>query len=256
MQSASFRLYSAGGSDRIPEETGSEKKEARRNAVFVPGPPPGPALYGTARAGFAPRFALLFGKDVKIRVNRKIFSLFFLAVLAARPGVCVSSPNKAEITNIELDKTGRNLEVSFRLKDCFNSDMEEAILGGVPTTFRIIVSVEKPSSLLFVRSKIADFSLLHTIRYNRLNNEFQVDLPEHPQKILVTRSFDEAKKWMSAVDNLPIIPTCWLKKDQEYYLYIKAELSKVELPLFFRYILFWVSLWDFETEWYTVQFLY
>jgi hypothetical protein len=132
--------------------------------------------------------------------------------------------------------------------------MEEAILNGVPTTFRILVSVEKPSLLL--NSKVADFTLRHTIRYNRLNNEFQVDLPEHPQKILVTRNFDEAKKWMSTVDNLPVIPTCWLRKDQEYYLNVKAELSKVELPLFFRYILFWVSLWDFETEWYTVVFLY
>ena len=60
---------------------------------------------------------------------------------------------------------------------------------------------------------------------------------------------------MSTVEKLPIIPTCWLRKDQEYYLKVKAELSKVRLPLFFRYILFWVSLWDFETDWETVQFL-
>ncbi|MGA2403262.1 MAG: DUF4390 domain-containing protein [Syntrophobacteraceae bacterium] len=186
---------------------------------------------------------------------RKFFSLFLLAALTACPSICVCSPNKAEISNIEIDKTGKDLEASFRLIDCFNSDMEEAILNGVPTTFRIIVAIEKPS-LMLVKSKVADFTLQHTIRYNRLNNEFQVDLPEHPQKILVTRNFDEAKKWMSTVENLPIIPTCWLHKDQEYYLKVKAELSKVELPLFFRYILFWVSLWDFETEWYTVVFLY
>jgi len=117
-----------------------------------------------------------------------------------------------------------------------------------------LVSVEKPS--LILNTKVADFTLRHTIRYNRLNNEFQVDLPEHPQRILVTRSFDEAKKWMSTVENLPVIPTWWLSRNQEYYLKVKAELSKVELPLFFRYILFWVSLWDFETEWYTVVFLY
>ena len=185
----------------------------------------------------------------------KFFFLFLLPVLAACPPVCVAAPNKAEISKIVIDKNGKNLEASFRLIDCFNSDMEEAILNGVPTTFRIIVVVEKPS-LFLIKSKVADFTLQHTIRYNRLNNEFQVELPEHPQKILVTRSFDEAKKWMSTVDNLPVIPTCWLIKDQEYYLDVKAELSKVELPLFFRYILFWVSLWDFETEWYTVEFLY
>jgi hypothetical protein len=195
------------------------------------------------------------GKDVKSCAVWKFFFLLLLTVLAACPPVCGAAPNKAEISKIVIDKNGKNLEASFRLIDCFNSDMEEAILNGVPTTFRILVSVEKPSIFL-VRSKVADFTLQHTIRYNRLNNEFQVELPEHPQKILVTRNFDEAKKWMSTVDNLPVIPTCWLTKDQEYYLNVKAELSKVGLPLFFRYILFWVSLWDFETEWYTVEFLY
>ena len=192
---------------------------------------------------------------MKFCAIRKSFVLFFLAVLTACPPICFASPNKAEISNIEIDKNGKDLEASFLLIDCFNSDMEEAILNGVPTTFRILVSVEKPS-LILVKSKVADFTVQHTIRYNRLNNEFQVELPENSQRILVTSNFDEAKKWMSTVTNLPILPTCWLAKDQEYYLRVKAELSKVELPLFFRYVLFWVSLWDFETEWYTVVFLY
>ena len=192
---------------------------------------------------------------MKFRTISKLFVLFFLAALTACPPVCVAFPNKAEISNIVIDKSGKELQASFTLIDCFNSDMEEAILNGVPTTFRILVSVEKPSIML-VKSKIADFTLQHTIRYNRLNNEFQVELPENPQKILVTRNFDEAKKWMSTVKDLPVIPTCWLAKDEEYYLKIKTELSKVELPLFLRYILFWVSLWDFETAWYTVVFLY
>jgi hypothetical protein len=61
---------------------------------------------------------------------------------------------------------------------------------------------------------------------------------------------------MSTVEKLPVIPTCWLNRNQQYHLKVRAELSKVELPLFFRYILFWVSLWDFETEWRTVAFLY
>jgi hypothetical protein len=191
---------------------------------------------------------------VKSCISGKIFIFFFLAALTACPHVCIASPNKAEISNIEIDKTGQELETSFLLLDCFNSDMEEAILNGVPTTFRILVSVEKPSVL--VQSKIVDFTIQHTIRYNRLNNEFQVELPEHPQRILVTRNFEEAKKLMSTVKDLPVVATCLLNKDQEYHLKIKAELSKVELPLFLRYILFWVSLWDFETEWYTVAFLY
>ena len=74
---------------------------------------------------------------MKSWVNWKFFFLIFLAVLTASPAVCAAAPNKAEISNIEIDKRGKNLEVSFRLVDCFNSDMEEAILDGVPTTLEL-----------------------------------------------------------------------------------------------------------------------
>lgn len=176
-----------------------------------------------------------------------------LAFLAAGFPLFVCAANKALIQDISIDSFGRDIEVSFKLENCFTPKMEEAILNGVPTTFRIIVALEKPAPAL-MKGEVVDFALEHTIRYNRLNNEFQVHLPEHPQKFLVTRNFNEAKAWMSTVRGLPVIATCWLRRDLEYTLKIKAELSKVELPLFFRYIIFWVSLWDFETDWYTVKF--
>jgi Domain of unknown function (DUF4390) len=179
--------------------------------------------------------------------------LCLIAIMIAFPCFSVSAKDKADIVDIAVDKNGKDLEVSFRLENCFTPKMEEAIQNGVQTTFRILVAVEKPGVLL-IKSQVVDFMLEHTIKYNRLNNEFQISLPEHPGKTLVTRDFNEAKRWMSTVENLPVIPTCWLRQDQEYSLKVKAELSKVELPLFFRYVFFWVALWDFETDWQKVNF--
>lgn len=182
----------------------------------------------------------------------KAFLCVFLAFLVCEPPALVYA-ERAEITRVVLEKGGRDLEVSFRIEDCFTSKMEEALHNGVPVTFRILVSIEKPSIML-VRSEVVDFMLKHTIRYDRLNNEYQVQLQEDEDKVRVTEDFSEAKKWMSTVEKLPIIHTCWLHKGQEYQLKLKAELSKVELPVFLRYILFWVSLWDFETDWQKVSF--
>jgi len=36
----------------------------------------------------------------------------------------------------------------------------------------------------------------------------------------------------------------------------KAELNKLTLPFHLHYVLFFVSLWDFETDWYTIDFVY
>jgi hypothetical protein len=164
-----------------------------------------------------------------------------------------SATNKAEIVDIEIGQDFGNLDVSFYIQDCFTPSMEEAIQSGVPTTFRILVVVEKPG-VLFLGTQILDVVLEHTIKYDYLKNEYQVQLPESPDATLVTKDFVQAKRWMSTVKDLPLLPLWRLQKDESYQLRIKAELSKVELPLFFRYIFFFVSLWDFETDWQKTTF--
>ena len=58
------------------------------------------------------------------------------------------------------------------------------------------------------------------------------------------------------LDSFKICPMDKLEKGEEYQVQIKGELSKVTLPLYLHYILFFVSFWDFETDWHTVDFIY
>ncbi len=174
-------------------------------------------------------------------------------IVGGLPVSSVLAKNKAEIVNIEIGEDSGVLRVSFSIQNCFTPSMEEAIRSGVATTFRIRTVVEKPGALFFA-TVIQDVVLEHTIKYDYLKNEYQVQLPGTAGTARVTRSFAEAKEWMSTVRELPLLPLWRLETGQPYELRIKAELSKVELPLFFRYIFFFVSLWDFETDWQVVTF--
>ena len=53
---------------------------------------------------------------------------------------------------------------------------------------------------------------------------------------------------MSEVDSLKIVPLSALEKGGHYQIRAKAQLSKLTLPLYLHYVLFFVSLWDFETD--------
>jgi hypothetical protein len=55
---------------------------------------------------------------------------------------------------------------------------------------------------------------------------------------------------------LSIVPLAQLQKGQQYQVRAKAKLSKLTLPFYLHYVLFFVSLWDFETDWYTIDFIY
>ena len=61
---------------------------------------------------------------------------------------------------------------------------------------------------------------------------------------------------MTEIRNIEVIPLKKLEPGARYQLRVKAELEKVRLPLYLHYVLFFVSLWDFETDWYTVDFTY
>ncbi len=159
---------------------------------------------------------------------------------------------KASIQDMEVRKDDGIVSIGFVIENCFNSKMEEAVLSGVPTTFHIRIIVEN-RRWLFLKSNVLDVTLERTIKYERLKREFRVILPETPQVVHTTTSFFEAKEWMSRVKDLALFPLWRLEEDEEYTLRVKAELSKVNLPLFFRYILFFVSLWDFETDWHKTR---
>lgn len=179
----------------------------------------------------------------------------FLAAWLWFPAPTASAKNKAEIADVQVNHEGEILLVGFRIENCFNPDMEEAIRSGMSTTFRIRVVLDKTGfSLLPLRSPILDMVLERTIRYDRLRQEFIVQIPEFSERIYTTSDFEEAKNLMTTVRGLPVIPLWRLQKDQTYQLRLKAELSKFQLPAFLRYIFFFVTMWDFESDWQRVNF--
>jgi hypothetical protein len=133
--------------------------------------------------------------------------------------------------------------------------MEEAILNGIPTTFTIVIKLYRARTA-WLDASIASITLEHTIKYDSLKNEFRVTRSEEGNTELVVKDFEAAKKAMAEIRNIRVVPLKKLQDRGKYQLRVKAELEKVRLPLYLHYVLFFVSLWDFETDWYTVDFIY
>ncbi len=166
-----------------------------------------------------------------------------------------ASAEDATLSNIIVANTRDDLLLYLDVEGAFKEDMQKAIESGVPTTFSFYITLHKIRSF-WVNKKIADISVTHTIKYNNLKKEFVVVRSWETGKSIITRSFDEAQKLMSEIKNLHIISLDKLKKGSQYKIKAKARLSKMTLPYSLHYVLVFVSLWDFETDWYTVDFIY
>jgi hypothetical protein len=189
---------------------------------------------------------------MRLRLTRKI-SLIVLSCLILLQHSAFAQD--AKLTNIIVTNTRDDLLVYLNVEGAFREKMINAILSGVPATFSFLVHLYQVRDLWFDK-EITDINITHTIKYNNLKKEFVITRSWENEKPIITKSFLEARRLMSEIDSLKVGPLGWLEKGRHYQIRAKAELSKLTLPFYLHYVLFFVSLWDFETDWYTIDFVY
>jgi len=155
---------------------------------------------------------------------------------------------KASIKEVTVRGTNGGWKVNFYVENCFTEKMEEAIQSGIRTTFTFYIHLYQKRGWWKDR-KMASVEFRHTIQYHPIQKIYQVALEENSSS-LNTSSLEEAKTLMSKVKDLKIGPSSPLVPKVPTYFRIKAELDPVKLPLRLDYLFFFVSLWDFETDWY------
>lgn len=161
----------------------------------------------------------------------------------------------ASLEDIVVTNTRDDLLVYFSVRDCFTTEMIKAIQNGIPTTFNFFVQLfEKKDYAL--DKKIADLRVSHTIRYDNLKKTYLVTLGEKKGKVVSVKDFEEAKKLMSEVVGLDVAKLTHLQRKRRYRVRMMAQLDRIELPFHLHYVLFFLSLWNFETDWCTVEFGY
>jgi len=168
---------------------------------------------------------------------------FLLIWIFPPPAFC----QKASVRDVVLKGTNEAWKVSFQVENCFTEKMEEAIRSGIRTTFTFYIDLYQKRSWWKDR-KVASCEFQHTVQYYPIQKVYQVTLGKNPSSE-PTSSLEEAKKLMSEVKEFEIKPSSPLKPGIPTYFRIKAELDPVKLPLHLEHLFFFVSLWDFETDW-------
>lgn len=173
--------------------------------------------------------------------------------------ICLLPPlsyaQDASLTNIIVTNTRDDLLFYLTVRNAFPPEIEETIHSGVPATFSFLINLQLVRGF-WVDRELNEITVTHTIKYDSLKKEYMVTRSWDGDRPHVVKAFDEAKKLMSEIDSLSIVSLSELEKGRQYQIRAKAKLSKLTLPFYLHYILFFMSLWDFETDWYTIDFIY
>lgn len=178
-----------------------------------------------------------------------------LCVAALLLMTSTANAQDARLENIIVTNTRDNLLLYLTAKGAFPPKIIKAIQSGVPATFTYYINLYLVRGLWFDK-KIAEIQVTHTMKYDSLKKEYVVTRSWEGNRPMVAKTLDEAQKLMTEVDSLDVVPLSRLEKGQQYQIQAKAQLNKMTLPFYLHYVLFFVSFWDIETDWYTIDFIY
>lgn len=183
------------------------------------------------------------------------FSSLLLALALFWGGGQPALAQNATIEELIVTNSSTDLLLFLTVNNAFTKQMEEGIKNGIPVTFNFYVKLERKRNT-WLNQQLVSLQFDHTLSYDTLKEEYSIVRSDTSGQTFRTKSLAEAKKAMAQLNGPPIVPLKSLLPEAGYLLRVKAKLAEKTLPLYFHYVIPFLSLWDFETEWYTVEFRY
>jgi hypothetical protein len=155
---------------------------------------------------------------------------------------------QVELTNLVIRNSLEDLLISLRIKGVFTNEMQSALEKGIPVSFTFLIALYEVNDWWF-DEKIVSLKTVHQIQYDGLKKEYRVSRAWDRSAPKVSGNFENARSLMSEINGLEIVPLTRLKKGGHYQMRVKSELHEKK----FRLLSF---PWEFETDWYTINFIY
>ena len=148
----------------------------------------------------------------------------------------------------------RPIHAQFASQGCFQKEILDTILAGIPVTYTFQVKVYQPIPLWFDR-EISSLRLIRKIQYDNLKNEYRVTLNGRQSITKVLADFSEVKKMIENVNETVLVSPDLFKKNDLYYLKYHLDIrveSTSDLPLPLEYLLSLLPWGQSKTGWSTI----
>ena len=198
---------------------------------------------------FVPNFKLW------LRCHRQLFLILGLCwgllFIAGRPLLA----QEAAIKDLIVTNSNKDILVYFTVVDAFTPEMIEGVHNGIPVTFTFFVKLHRSRSNWTDLEEVS-LTFEHTLTYDNLKEEYTVTYTGNGVTNFSTRLLSEAQARMSEVAGVKVFPLDRLVADTNYTVKVMARLAEKTLPMYIHRLLPIGSLWDFKTDWRTVEFRY
>ncbi len=186
-----------------------------------------------------------------------LFTLLVLVQILFLPGADgqAATDQEVQFKDITITTSNTHLLLFGIVTNEKSNDMKQALHSGIPMQFSFFVELFRTRDN-WPDEELISMEFIHTLKYDTLKEHYQVELEEQKHRISTYSSFGEAMQVMNEINGLKVIELLKLQPDSSYELRMKAELYKKTLPMNLHYVVPFVSLWNVETDWHTIEFTY
>jgi hypothetical protein len=138
-----------------------------------------------------------------------------------------------------------NAHIDLPVSDAVRRGLAE----GVPLTVELDLDIERVRQLL-PNSRVAELTQRYHLQYNAVSARYVLRNDNSGQQESLS-TVDAAIEQLSEVRSLPVLDKALISTDRRYEANVRAKADYGSVPFSLRVLMFWVSDWHRETDWYT-----
>jgi hypothetical protein len=191
-------------------------------------------------------------------MRRTLFFFLLISALTclAHPGYAKDSRKRdVHFSDLIITTSKTHLLLFGLINNGITEEMLQGLHNGIPIQFTFLVELNKTEKT-WTDLQLVSLQFRHLLTYDTLQENYRVETDEKNKKSDSFSELSDALKAMTEINGLQVIELSQLIPDSSYQLRLKAELYKKTLPMKLHYIVPFVSWWDIETDWYTIEFTY
>jgi hypothetical protein len=182
-------------------------------------------------------------------------SLSLILLITCTPCSGAKSAKEVTIKDLTATTSATHLIVFGTLENSFTSEMLEILHSGISLRFSFFIELHKTAEN-WPDEQIAAFNFAHIMTFDTLKESYRVTLEENNNKVKSFRSLFEAQKMINDINGVKVVELKQLIPDNLYKFKIRTELYQKTLPMSLHNIFPFLTWWDIETDWHSIEFKY
>jgi len=179
-------------------------------------------------------------------------SAAFATLLLIQPLRAEGLAGRFEVRSADLELKEGVYHLNARIDLPISEAVRRGLVEGVPLTLEVDLDIERVRQLL-PNSRVAELTQRYRLQYNAVSARYILRNENSGQQESLG-TVDEAIAHLSEVHSLPALDKALIAADRRYEGRVKAKIDFGTVPFTLRLLMFWVSDWHRESDWYEWTF--